>query len=163
MDPLDVVAAQRGDALAMDRLIDDLAPYVHRLCRRIDPAVAEDATQEALLAIFRSLPSLQAPEAIMTWVRSITIRTALRYARRLRSEVAVAELPENYRVASIEDTVDIDDILARLPAGQRAVMALRLCDDLSEEEIATELKIPIGTVKSRLHRARATFRRMWEL
>lgn len=82
VDPEIVAAAQRGDALALDRLLDELAPYVRRLCARIAPATADDAVQEALLAIFRGLPSLQAPEAIMTWARSVTVRTAIRLARR---------------------------------------------------------------------------------
>lgn len=58
-DPEIVTAAQHGDALAVDQLLDELAPYVRSLCARIAPAVADDATQEALLAVFRGLPSLQ--------------------------------------------------------------------------------------------------------
>jgi DNA-directed RNA polymerase specialized sigma24 family protein len=61
VDPETVSAAQQGDALALDRLLDELAPYVRRLCARIAPAAAGDATQEALLAVFRGLPSLRAP------------------------------------------------------------------------------------------------------
>ena len=58
VDPAKVAAAQQGDALALDQLLDELAPYVRRLCARIAPAAADDATQEALLAVFRGLPSL---------------------------------------------------------------------------------------------------------
>jgi DNA-directed RNA polymerase specialized sigma24 family protein len=47
VDPETVSAAQQGDALALDRLLDELAPYVRRLCARIAPAAADDATQEA--------------------------------------------------------------------------------------------------------------------
>ncbi|MFC6937782.1 hypothetical protein ACFQHO_50945 [Actinomadura yumaensis] len=61
MDPEIVAAAQQGDALALDRLLDELAPYVRRLCARTAPAAADDATQEALLAIFKGLPALRAP------------------------------------------------------------------------------------------------------
>jgi DNA-directed RNA polymerase specialized sigma24 family protein len=49
-------AAQQGDALALDRLLDELAPYVRRLCARIARPRPGDATQEALLAVFRGLP-----------------------------------------------------------------------------------------------------------
>ena len=87
VDPDKVAAAQQGDALALDQLLDELAPYVRRLCARIAPAAADDATQEALLAVFRGLPSLRAPEAIMTWVRSVTVRTAIRLARQHDQEV----------------------------------------------------------------------------
>jgi RNA polymerase sigma-70 factor (ECF subfamily) len=58
--------------------------------------------------------------------------------------------------------VDIDDALARLPLPQRVVLVLRTLEGLTEQEIATTLGIPAGTVKSRLHRARAAFRKAWE-
>ncbi|GLY92128.1 RNA polymerase sigma factor [Actinoallomurus iriomotensis] len=162
MDPEKVAAAQQGDALALDRLLDELAPYVRRLCARIAPATADDATQEALLAIFRGLPSLRAPEAIMTWVRSVTVRTAIRLARRHDLEIATEETVMEPCVSSLEGLVDIDDALTRLPVSQRVVLILRMREGLSEQEIATTLGIPAGTVKSRLHRARAAFREVWE-
>lgn len=162
VDPEDVAAAQQGDALALDRLLDELAPYVRRLCARIAPAAADDATQEALLAIFRGLPSLRAPEAIMTWVRSVTVRTAIRLAHRHDLEIAAEGTLMSRPASSLEGLVDIDDALARLPVSQRVVLVLRTREGLSEQEIATTLGIPIGTVKSRLHRARAAFREVWE-
>jgi RNA polymerase sigma factor (sigma-70 family) len=162
VDPENVAAAQQGDALALDRLIDELAPYVRRLCARIAPAAADDATQEALLAIFRGLPSLRAPEAIMTWVRSVTVRTAMRLARQDDHEIAADGTLIDPCAGSLEGLVDIDDALARLPAAQRVVLVLRTREGLSEQEIASALGIPAGTVKSRLHRARAAFREVWE-
>ena len=163
MDPQNVSDAQQGDALALDRLLDELAPYVRRLCARIAPAAADDATQEALLAIFRGLPSLRAPEAIMTWVRSVTVRTAIRLARQHDLEVhADGTTLMGHYASSLEGLVDIDDALARLPVSQRVVLVLRTREGLSEQEIATTLGIPTGTVKSRLHRARAAFREVWE-
>jgi RNA polymerase sigma factor (sigma-70 family) len=162
VDPAKVAAAQQGDALALDQLLDELAPYVRRLCARIAPAAADDATQEALLAVFRGLPSLRAPEAIMTWVRSVTVRTAMRLARQPDQEVAAGPAPDDPGAGSFEGLADIDDALARLPLSQREVLVLRAREGLSEQEIATTLGIPAGTVKSRLHRARAAFREMWE-
>ncbi len=148
MDPENVAAAQQGDALELDRLLDELAPYVRRLCARIAPAAADDATQEALLAVFRGLPSLRAPEAIMTWVRSVTVRTAIRLARQHDLEVATEETLTGRYASSLEGLVDIDDALARLPVSQRVVLILRIREGLSEQEIATTLGIPAGTVKS---------------
>jgi RNA polymerase sigma factor (sigma-70 family) len=162
VDPENVAAAQHGDALALDRLLDELAPYVRRLCARIAPAAADDATQEALLAVFQSLPSLRAPEAIMTWVRSVTVRTAIRLARRHDLELPSEQTLMGRHSCSLEGLVDIDDALARLPVSQRVVLVLRTREGLSEQEIATTLGIPTGTVKSRLHRARAAFREVWE-
>ncbi|MDR0342444.1 MAG: RNA polymerase sigma factor [Nocardiopsaceae bacterium] len=161
MDPQTVTAAQQGDALALDQLLGELAPYVHRLCKRVAPEVADDATQEALLAVFRGLPSLQAPEAIITWVRAISVRKAVRLARRAGRE-ATAQPPTEPRAPSLEGLVDIGDALGRLPPAQRAVLVLRTCEGLSEHEIAATLGISAGTVKSRLHRARAAFRKVWD-
>jgi RNA polymerase sigma-70 factor (ECF subfamily) len=162
VDPEKVSAARQGDALALDWLIDELTPYVRRLCVRIAPASADDATQEALLAVFRGLPSLRASEAIMTWVRSVTVRTAIRIAHQHDREVATDEALLDHHSPSFEGLVDIDDALARLPVSQRVVLALRTREGLSEQEIAAALGIPTGTVKSRLHRARAAFREVWE-
>jgi RNA polymerase sigma factor (sigma-70 family) len=162
VDPEKVAAAQQGDALALDQLLDELAPYVRRLCARIAPAAADDAAQEALLAVFRGLPSLRAPEAIMTWVRSVTVRTAIRLARQHDLEVAADGTPMDPCASSSEGLVDIDNALACLPVSQRVVLVLRAQEGLSEQEIATTLGIPAGTVKSRLHRARAAFREVWE-
>lgn len=162
VDPETVAAAQQGDALALDRLLDELAPYVGRLCARIAPMAADDATQEALLAIFRGLSSLHAPEAIITWVRSVTVRTAVRLAHQHDREVVADDTPAGRHTPSPETLVDIDDALARLPVAQRAVLVLRAREGLSEQEIATTLGISTGTVKSRLHRARAAFREVWE-
>jgi len=157
-----VTAAQHGDALALDQLLDELAPYVRRLCARIAPAVADDATQEALLAVFRGLPSLQAPEALVTWVRAVTVRTAMRLARRADREVAAADPAAESHASSLEGLVDIGDALARLPLPQRVVLVLRAREGLSEQEIAATLGISAGTVKSRLYRARAAFREVWD-
>jgi RNA polymerase sigma factor (sigma-70 family) len=162
VDPGKVAAAQQQDALALDELLDELAPYVRRLCARIAPEAADDATQESLLAIFRGLPSLRAPEAIVTWARSVTVRTAIRLARQHDREVATEETLMDPCASSPEGLVDIDDALARLPVSQRAVLVLRTREGLSEQEIAAALGIPAGTVKSRLHRARAAFRKVWE-
>jgi RNA polymerase sigma factor (sigma-70 family) len=162
VDPDKVAAAQQGDALALDLLLDELAPYVRRLCARIAPAAADDAAQESLLAVFRGLPSLRAPEAIITWVRPVTVRTAIRLARQHDLELAAEETPMGRHASSPEGLVDIDDALARLPVSQRVVLVLRTREGLSEQEIATTLEIPVGTVKSRLSRARAAFRKAWD-
>lgn len=149
--------------MALDRLLDELAPYIRRLCTQIAPATADDAAQEALLAIFEGLPSLHAPEAIMTWTRSVTVRTAIRLARRHDREIAADEATMDRRHASShEGLVDIDDALGRLPLAQRVVLVLRTREGLSEQQIAAALGIAMGTVKSRLHRARAAFREVWE-
>jgi RNA polymerase sigma-70 factor (ECF subfamily) len=154
-----VRAAQSGDALALDRLLDELAPFVLRICRGIAPNNADDAAQEALLAIVRHLRSLRQPEALHGWVRRIATREAVRCARAARG---TAELP--MEVPAGGDPllgVEVRDQLERLEPAQRAIIVLRDLEGLSEEQVADILGVAHGTVKSRLHRARARFRQEW--
>jgi RNA polymerase sigma-70 factor (ECF subfamily) len=77
-----VRAAQRGDTVAMNDVLDALAPYVGKICGPIALTDGPDAAQEALIAIFRGLRSLQQPEALFGWARAIAVREAVRVARR---------------------------------------------------------------------------------
>jgi RNA polymerase sigma factor (sigma-70 family) len=155
-----VRAAQRGDTMAMNALVDDLMPYVGRICRGIALDRGEDAAQEALIAILRNLRQLKQPEALMAWARRIAAREAVRVARQARvdSDREPQDLPAPGRT---ELGVEIRDQLDRLEPGQRAVLVLRDVEGLSEREAADLLEVAPGTVKSRLHRARARFRREW--
>jgi RNA polymerase sigma factor (sigma-70 family) len=160
VDPGLVQAAQEGDALAIDQLLDELLPMVRRLSAAVAPSVAEDATQEALISIFRNLHGLKSPEAIVTWTRKLTVRVALRLARGARRDQPLEAGPAP-SLESGEQLVDLMDALARLPLEQRTVVALRAIEGLSELEVARTLDVPVGTVKSRLHRARTRLREGW--
>ena len=156
-----VRAAQRGDGLAMAELLDALAPAVSRWCGPIALQDADDAAQEALIAILRGLRGLRDPAALFGWARAIAVREAVRAARRAAGEqpADLAELP-----AAGDPTVaaDVRDVLARLAPEHRAVLMLRDLEGLDEHSAAALLNIPAGTVKSRLSRARARFRREWQ-
>ncbi len=88
-----VRAAQAGDTIAMNDLLDHLAPYVGRICGPIALNSGPDATQEALIAVFRSLRTLREPAALHGWVRAIAVREAIRQARRDQRAIPV-ELSE---------------------------------------------------------------------
>lgn len=157
-----VQAAQRGDAMAMAALVDELMPFVGRICGAIALQQGEDAAQEALIAVLRNLRGLQNPSALRGWVRTIATREAVRVARRRRTETPVAELADTRAdPADPELGIDIRDQLERLDPEQRAVLVLRDLEGLGEQEVASLLRLPEGTVKSRLHRARARFRKGW--
>ncbi|BAJ29309.1 MULTISPECIES: sigma-70 family RNA polymerase sigma factor [Kitasatospora] len=156
-----VEAAQRGDAFAMDELITVLTPYVGRICAPIALDQATDAVQEALIAVFRGLPGLRAPEALYGWVRVVAVREAVRVAQRHRPEVAVPDLGELPSDEDPELSGDVADVLRRLGPRQRAVLVLRHLEGLDEQQVARLLDVPVGTVRSRLFRARESFRRAW--
>ena len=157
-----VEAAQRGDAMAMAALVDELMPYVGRICGGIALEHGEDAAQNALIAVLRNLRRLEEPRALRGWVRTIATREAVRMARRSRAELAVEE-PVRAAPAGADPAlaVEIRDQLDRLDPEQRAVLVLRDLEGMSEQEVAGLLRVPEGTVKSRLHRARARFRKGW--
>jgi RNA polymerase sigma factor (sigma-70 family) len=154
-----VRAAQRGDAMAMAALVDELMPYVGRICGAIALQQGEDAAQEALIVVLRKLRRLQDPHALRGWVRTIATREAVRVAKRAGVAAPSAELSP----ASTDPTLglEIRDQLGRLDPEQRAVLVLRDLEGLGEQEVAELLHVPEGTVKSRLHRARARFREEW--
>ena len=156
-----VRAAQRGDTMAMNALVDELMPYVGRICRAIAPDRGEDAAQEALIAILRNLRQLREPDALRSWARRIAAREAIRAAR--QSRAAGSHSPPVEVPAREEPSlgVEIRDQLERLDPEHRAVLVLRDVEGLSEREAAELLDVAPGTVKSRLHRARARFRREW--
>ncbi|WP_433006898.1 RNA polymerase sigma factor [Kribbella sp. CA-294648] len=160
-DPEQLVrAAQGGDTLAMSQLLDQLAPYVGRICAPIALSNGPDAAQEALVAVFKSLRTLKDPAALFGWVRAIAIREAIRVARREQRQVAadLAELPAR---DDPQLAVDIRDTLARLSPEHRALLVLRDLEGLDERDAAALLEVPAGTAKSRLHRARESFRKAW--
>lgn len=155
-----VRAAQRGDTLAMNALLDELAPFVGRICAPIALDDAPDAAQEALVVVFRSLRGLKEPAAVYGWARTIAAREALRVARRSARAVP-AELAELPAPGDPQLGADIRDVLARLSPEHRAVLVLRDLEGLDEQAAADRLGLRVGTVKSRLHRARDSFRKAW--
>jgi RNA polymerase sigma-70 factor (ECF subfamily) len=158
-----VHSAQRGDTLAMDRLLDQLVPFVTRICGPIALADGPDAAQETLIAVMKALPSLRDAAALHGWVRTIAVREAIRAARRAHPDLlhgadALDAVP---RPDDPQLRADVRDVLARLSPEHRAVLVLRDLVGLEESEAAAVLDIATGTVKSRLHRARAHFTKEW--
>jgi RNA polymerase sigma-70 factor (ECF subfamily) len=154
--------AQRGDPAAMDELMRALAPYVTRVCGAIALERGDDAVQETFIAVLRSLRSLREPAALHGWVRRIAVREAVRTAGGGRAVATapgvLAERAAPVPLPDLDTALDVRAALAQLPPRHRAVLVLRDLDGLSEAEVASLLDVPEGTVKSRLHRARAAAR-----
>jgi RNA polymerase sigma factor (sigma-70 family) len=156
-----VTAAQSGDTMAIDALVDELMPYVGRICGGIALERAEDAAQETLIAVLRALPRLREPAAVRGWVRRIAVREAVRVARDARKRPVAEHSDDVPAPGDPALVVEVRDQLERMDPAQRAVLVLRDLEGLSEAEVAELLDVAPGTVKSRLHRARNRFARGW--
>lgn len=143
----------------MDALVRALTPYVGRICGSIALDRGDDAMQETFIAVLRNLRTLREPAAVRGWVRSIAVRESIRQAR--MGDVAAEAIDTAAPDVDLADVVDVRAALAELTPEHRAVLVLRDMDGLAESEVAALLRIPEGTVKSRLHRARREFAGRW--
>ncbi len=160
LDAETLARAQLGDRDAFRALYERYADVVYAFVRRMlgEDAAAEDALQDTFLRVARSLPSFATggPATLSTWILSIARRAALTPRRpppvaTLRHEPEVAPAPVELGAVRRR----LEDALGALSPDQRAVFVLRELSQLSYEEIAVAVGIDVGTVRSRLHRARA--------
>jgi RNA polymerase sigma factor (sigma-70 family) len=114
-----------------------------------------------MIRVLKGIRSLRDPGALCSWVRRIAVREAIKLAQARRDPVLLDRLPERAAGNVEEVGVDIADVLRRLAPEQRAILVLRDLEGFSEAEAAALLGVELGTVKSRLHRARQAFRRRW--
>jgi RNA polymerase sigma-70 factor (ECF subfamily) len=124
-----------------------------------DPEQAKDAVQNALIKAWRDLPTLRDPDAFHAWLHRLVVRACLDEVRRRRRQPMTYDLPtiEAPTPESLEAIVADRDELARafvrLDSEMRAVIVLHHYLDLPLPAVADSLGIPVGTAKSRLHRA----------
>jgi RNA polymerase sigma-70 factor (ECF subfamily) len=147
--------------MAISELLDMTNPYVLRICRGIAGDTGEDAAQEALTIAFRRLGRLRNPSALRGWLRTIAVREALRAASPNAPGMAAEGREPRAPGPDPELHASLHDQLARLPPDQRAVLVMRDLEGFSEEEAAAALDVAVGTVKSRLNRARSRFQAGW--
>ena len=173
--------ARTGDAAAFGVLVDTRIDRCYRLAWSIlsNDADAADATQDALLAAWRQLPRLRDAAAFDGWLNRIVANAALmarRHRLRLR-EVSVAPIqsgdmpnepepaPDLRARTAFDDVVDNDAIgrgFDRMRPLDRMILVFHHVEERSVAEIARSLGIPVGTVKSRLHAARAALEKAME-
>jgi RNA polymerase sigma-70 factor (ECF subfamily) len=172
-----VERAQRGDKSAFELLVAKYQRKLARLLSRFirDPAEVEDVAQEAFIKAYRALPSFRGESAFYTWLYRIGINTAKNYlvamGRRAPTttefdsedaenfedgdQLRDVNTPEN-ELMSKQIAQTVNDTMEALPEELRTAIVLREIDGLSYEEIATVMNCPIGTVRSRIVRARET-------
>ena len=159
MDRELVERARSGDEEAFGLIADAAFDRCYGVAHRIlgEAPAAQDATQQALLDIWRKLPDLRDPDRFEAWCYRIVVHACYAEIRRTRRAIP-GFLPEETEPATSADEfraiVDRDEIeraFDRQRVEHRAVLVLRYYLELPLEEIATILEIPTGTVKSRLH------------
>lgn len=168
-DEADLIARSiGGDLEAYDQLVgayqDRLYQVAYRLTGNHEDAC--DAAQDALVNAFRFLPRFRRAAAFSTWLYRITVNAALDLVRRRPAHstvsletVAVSGGSEPADVVARADLQRrIHEAIAGLPIDQRVVVVLRDLQGLAYEDIASALRIPVGTVRSRLSRGREALR-----
>lgn len=166
----DVRNAQAGQKEALRNLVlrfQDLAVgYAFSLLG--DYHLAEDAAQEALVAMIRNIGQLREPAAFVGWLRAIVFKQCDRIRRRRRPEGTELPLDERLvdghegpdRAGSVDETGRlVREAVAALPAAQREAVTLYYMSDMSGPEVAAFLGLPLTTIKKRLHDARLALRR----
>ncbi|CAN5584275.1 sigma-70 family RNA polymerase sigma factor [soil metagenome] len=167
-----VERAQAGDRDAFEVLVRNKVDAVYRTAYVIlgNTSDAQDATQEAFIAAWRGLPLLREPDKFAAWLGRITTN-ACRMSLRLRRSVREVPMDADDRTAiasyeppdrSIADAQAFDRAFERLALEQRALLVAHHLDGRALADIALELAVPVGTVKSRLHTARAALERSLE-
>jgi RNA polymerase sigma-70 factor (ECF subfamily) len=176
---------RRADPDAIEALMERFAAKAYRLAHGItkNSADAEEVVQDVFTAIVQKIGSFQGRAALWTWIYRVTTNAALNKRRGKRREVEVPlepDLPafkaDGHRdgdraflladwserpdavLLSKEGRAMVNDALARLPDDYRTVVVLRDVEELSNEETAEVLGETVGSVKSRLHRARMALR-----
>jgi RNA polymerase sigma factor (sigma-70 family) len=164
-----VIAAKAGDDEAFMSLVEIETPEAYRLSLAIlrQRHDAEDALQEAFVRAWDRLPELRDAERWSAWLRRIVVSNAIDAGRRKKARRLVPlgfhePSPAGDQAVEIADRDEVGRAMSRLNEKDRALLALRFGHDLELPDVAAALGIPLGTAKSRLHRALARMRKELE-
>ena len=170
-----VARAQRGDKRAFELLVEKYQRKLGRLLSRFirDPSEVEDVTQEAFIKAYRALPAFRGDSAFYTWLYRIGINTAKNYLMAMGRRAPTSTEVEAEEAEGFEEGEQLRDIntpesvllsneiastvnrtIEQLPEELRTAIQLREIEGMSYEDIARVMDCPIGTVRSRIFRAR---------
>ena len=178
-DPTDealVARCHQGSDEAFTELVGRYQARVHGLVARTlgDAARADDATQEVFLRVYRGLPYFRGAAKLSTWIYRITMNVCFEHRRTpTRIEVPVSDRGDDRHPPRELGTIDasftelelrdrLGKALARLPANYRALVAAHYLRGIRYEDLAEIFDMPLGTVKTHLHRAKRDLRRLLE-
>ena len=170
--PATVRRAQEGDEAALVELVTGQQRYIYSIALNVvgNPADAADVTQDTVVRLLRSLGTYRADTKFTTWLYRLVVNLAIDHLRRNRHAATSldADLEERYDTFAdpdpqVDPLVHLDhyemaswvrDALAQLPVVHRAALTLYYFDDMSYQEIADVLDLPLNTVRSHLRRAK---------
>jgi RNA polymerase sigma-70 factor (ECF subfamily) len=160
---------QKLYAPAFDLIVKNFSGKVMRLAYSIlgNRALAEDLTQDVFVRIWRALPAYRGLSSVSTWIYSITRNTCLTALKRDRAKNAISAISLDEPLIRAEaeseaflprgsSVIDLQSLLSKVPEKHRQVLMLFYMEEKSYEEVARQLDLPIGTVKTYLYRARKT-------
>jgi RNA polymerase sigma-70 factor (ECF subfamily) len=161
MDPNLVVRAQQGDQQAFETLAGAIHPRLYNAALAVlqDAHTAEDATQQALIGIWRYLPRLRDPLKFDGWSYRLVVRACYAEAKRRPDWLPDTAVSPKHEPVASDDFLDVvrrdqlERAFPRLSVEQKAVIVLRYKLDLPLEQVADALDVPVGTVAARLNRA----------
>ncbi|PQV64149.1 RNA polymerase, sigma subunit, ECF family [Abditibacterium utsteinense] len=159
-----VRAAQRGEIAAFNELLDTHRERILNLAFQIlrDRDGAEDAAQEAFVRAFSRLGDFRGEARFSTWIYRVALNVCLEKRRQLKVDVPFEPESAPSFDAAIESKMALDYALQKMTESGRVALVLREWHEMSYEEMALVLGVPVGTVRSRLHHARLEFRRIWQ-
>ncbi len=169
--------SRKGSREALSELIQRRHGAVYSLCYRMmgNAAEAEDLTQESFLRLYRSLDKFRPGMRVRPWLHKIVVNLCLDALRKRRTAVLQLdelaegacqpqpprgdELPEEAFLGR-EAQLAVQDALLRLPSEYRVVLVLRYLEDLSYQEVADTLGVPLSTIETRVYRAKKMLGRL---
>jgi RNA polymerase sigma-70 factor (ECF subfamily) len=152
--------AAAGSRDAFRRLVEQHQAMVYSIGLRFlrDAAAAEDIAQDVFLELHRNIGAIESEAHLLFWLRRVAVRKCIDHARKmkLRPRVGLEDAPEPAERPRESDPLlraQVRAVVAALPANMRAAIVLRYQEEMEPAEIAQALGVPVGTVKSTLHRA----------
>ena len=165
VDEILVMDCQSGSVKALEILVSRwqkrLWHYAYRLVG--DTEAAWDITQDSWLGIIKGLRKLHDPANFKAWAYRITTNKSIDWIRKSKAvkQISIEELQDHQHEEEEKDT-GVKELMVKLDVRKQVVLSLYYFEQLSVPEISVALKIPQGTVKSRLYKARKELRRLWQ-
>lgn len=158
-----VSRCREGDDQALAVLISRHRERLIRTAAHVlrDRHEAEDVAQESFLKAFRELHRIRDDRAFAGYLYRICVRLCMDRMRARRPEPVEFDLTERGPGMDVENRIVLEKLLKQLSPDLRMTLVLREVEQLNYEEIAAIMKVPVGTVRSRLHNAREKLRKLW--